>query len=577
MSTTTTLTQTERKEAFREINEKSDAIIKFTLWGYFAFGFFLAFFYDTYFIALVSGGLCLAAYFLTKAILPDSGWHRYLASVLVGVFSAQYIYQMHGLFEMHFFFFVGATLLITYQNWRLQIPLLLFVVIHHASFAYLQYSGMKEIYFTQLDYMDLQAFLFHAGIAGVIIFISGYWAFDLEGRTMREFKAVNTLAKQLTNVKSNIAFAEEISRGNLRTQLEVSDEDELGRSLLRMRKNLVEANEREQAEKYITTGLAKIGEILRGNSSDIKTLADELISFLVKYLQANQGTLFILEEEEDSQHLKMMSCYAFNRKKFVEQKIEVGQGLIGQCFLERDIIKLTNVPENYIRITSGLGEANPRCVVLVPLVSNDQVYGVLELASFKEIKEAELEFLRKASESVASSIISTRTTEKIKTLLNDSQQRSEELRAQEEEMRQNMEEMQATQEEMARKNFEIEQSAIESNSILSGINEVLLTLNLSPEGKVLDANDNFLKRGGFTQTQLKGNSIKRFLADESLSLVEKIMEGIDEKHTVNGKFVFQNESGDRFGVNGVFKPIINAQGRVSRMMLFATEENGVLV
>lgn len=577
MSTTTTLTPTERKEAFREINEKSDAIIKFTLWGYFAFGFFLAFFYDTYLIALVSGGLCLAAYFLTKTILPDSGWHRYLASVLVGVFSAQYIYQMHGLFEMHFFFFVGATLLITYQNWRLQVPLLLFVVIHHASFAYLQYTGMKEIYFTQLDYMDLQAFLFHAGIAGVIIFISGYWAFDLEGRTMREFKAVNSLATQLTNVKSNIAFAEEISRGNLRTALEVSEEDELGRSLLRMRKNLVEANEREQAEKYITTGLAKIGEILRGNSSDIKTLADELISFLVKYLQANQGTLFILEEEEDSQHLQMMACYAFNRKKFVEQKIEIGQGLIGQCFLERDIIKLTNVPENYIRITSGLGEANPRCVVLVPLVSNEQVYGVLELASFKEIKEAQLDFLRKASESVASSIISTRTTEKIKSLLNDSQQRSEELRAQEEEMRQNMEEMQATQEEMARKNFEIEQSSIESNSILSGINEVLITLNLSPEGKVLEANDNFLKRGGFNQSQLKGTLVKRFLADESLSLVEKLQQGIEEKHSVKGKFVFQNESGDRFRLRGVFKPIINAQGRVSRMMLFATEENGVLV
>lgn len=577
MSTTTTLTPTERKEAFREINEKSDAIIKFTLWGYFAFGFFLAFFYDTYLIALVSGGLCLTAYFLTKMILPDSGWHRYLASVLVGVFSAQYIYQMHGLFEMHFFFFVGATLLITYQNWRLQIPLLLFVVIHHASFAYLQYTGMKEIYFTQLDYMDLQSFLFHAGIAGVIIFISGYWAFDLESRTMREFKAVNTLAKQLTNVKSNIAFAEEISRGNLRTDLEVSEEDELGRSLLRMRKNLVEANEREQAEKYITTGLAKIGEILRSNSSDIKTLSDELVSFLVKYLQANQGTLFILEEEEDSQHLKMMACYAFNRKKFVEQKIEIGQGLIGQCFLERDIIKLTNVPENYIRITSGLGEANPRCVVLVPLVSNEQVYGVLELASFKEIKDAELEFMRKASESIASSIISTRTTEKIKTLLNDSQQRSEELRAQEEEMRQNMEEMQATQEEMARKNVEIEQSSIESTSILSGINEVLITLNLSPEGKVLEANDNFLKRGGFTQTQLKGNMIKRFLADESLSLVERLKEGVEEKHTVNGKFVFQNEAGERFKLKGVFKPIINAQGRVSRIMLFATEENGVLV
>lgn len=576
MSTPTALTSSEKKEAFRDINEKSDGIMKYTLWGYFAFGLMLALFYDTYLIAVVSGGLCLAAYFITKIILPDSGWHRYLASVLVGVFSAQYIYQMHGLFEMHFFFFVGSTLLITYQNWRLQIPLLLFVVIHHASFAYLQYSGMKEIYFTQLDYMDLQAFLFHAGIAGVIIFICGYWAYDLEGRTMNEYRAVKSLAKQLTNVKSNIAFAEEISRGNLRTTLEVSEEDELGKSLLRMRKNLVEANEREQADRYITTGLAKIGEILRANSNDIKTLSDELISFLVKYLRANQGTLFIVDEEDESPFLKMTACYAFDRKKFMEQRIEIGQGLVGQCFLERDMVKLTNVPANYIRITSGLGEANPRCVVLVPLVANEQVYGVLELASFHEIKEAELEFLRKASESVASSIISTRTTEKIKSLLNDSQQRSEELRAQEEEMRQNMEEMQATQEEMARKNYEIEQSAVEATSILSGINEVLLTLNLSPDGRVLEANENFLKRSGLKQHQAKGISIKKLLADESLLLADRLRDAAADRESVKGKFVFVDASGINFSVKGVFKPIVNAQGQVVRMMLFATEENGVL-
>ena len=86
MSTPTALTSSEKKEAFRDINEKSDGIMKYTLWGYFAFGLMLALFYDTYLIAVVSGGLCLAAYFITKIILPDSGWHRYLASVLVGVF-----------------------------------------------------------------------------------------------------------------------------------------------------------------------------------------------------------------------------------------------------------------------------------------------------------------------------------------------------------------------------------------------------------------------------------------------------------------------------------------------------------
>ena len=121
----------DKKTIFREINAKSDRIMQYALVAYFIFGFFLATFYDTYLIALGVGGLCLLAYFLTKAILPNSIVHQYVCSVVLGIFSAQYIYQMHGLFEMHFFFFVGSTLLITYQNWKLQVPLLVFVVVHH--------------------------------------------------------------------------------------------------------------------------------------------------------------------------------------------------------------------------------------------------------------------------------------------------------------------------------------------------------------------------------------------------------------------------------------------------------------
>lgn len=93
---------------------------------------------------------------------------------------AQFIYQMHGLFEMHFIAFIGSAILITYQNWKLQIPLAALVIVHHASFGYLQYIGYDKVYFTQLDYMTLQTFIIHGILATIVFFICGLWAYQMK-------------------------------------------------------------------------------------------------------------------------------------------------------------------------------------------------------------------------------------------------------------------------------------------------------------------------------------------------------------------------------------------------------------
>jgi GAF domain-containing protein len=171
----------------------------------------------------------------------------------------------------------------------------------------------------------------------------------------------------------------------------------------------------------------------------------------------NQGGLFLLESEGSDEHLNLAACYAYERKKYLTRRVEIGEGLIGQCFLEKDIIYMTKVPQDYVQITSGLGEATPGCIIIVPIMTNDEIVGVMELASFKPVEKYQLEFLKKVAENVASSIVSSRVTERVKNLLTESQQQTEEMRAQEEEMRQNMEELQATQEEMRRKELHARQ------------------------------------------------------------------------------------------------------------------------
>jgi|SRR6185503_1054583 len=163
-----------------QVKQRSDRLMNYFLIGHFLAGIVLAFYYDTWLIAFGVGGLLLAAYYSVKLILPDSTLYQYVLSVAYGIFMAQFIYQMHGLFEMHFFAFIGSAILITYQKWKLQIPLTIVVVVHHASLGYLQDIGFSKVYFTQLEFFTLQAFVIHVVLAAVVFFICGLWAYQLK-------------------------------------------------------------------------------------------------------------------------------------------------------------------------------------------------------------------------------------------------------------------------------------------------------------------------------------------------------------------------------------------------------------
>jgi hypothetical protein len=221
-----------------------------------------------------------------------------------------------------------------------------------------------------------------------------------------------------------------------------------GQELNRYIQEVEISHEEDEKRQWIATGSSNIDRILRSNR-DIEELQDALIQEIVKYTKSNQGGFFILNDEMDP-FLELTSCYAYDRKKFIQKRIEIGQGLVGQCYLEAEITLLTEVPQNYISITSGLGEANPRCLILIPLVFNEAVQGVLELAAFHTYSKHEITYLQEAAASLASYIVNLKTNQRTSRLLTQFQEQTEMMQAQEEEMRQNLEELQATQEQMQR-------------------------------------------------------------------------------------------------------------------------------
>lgn len=273
--------------------------------------------------------------------------------------------------------------------------------------------------------------------------------------------ALNQLVTSLKDVSN---FANQIGQGNFDTGFKpLSEEDNLGNSLIQMRDELKAAADEEKKRKeeddqrnWATQGQAKFAEILRENNDNIEELSYNVISNLIKYLGANQGGLFLINNT-DTNHvfIEMSSCYAYDRRKYTEKKLEMGEGLIGRCIQESESIYMTDIPNDYIQITSGLGGENPRSLLLVPLILNDEIFGVIEIASFNEIWPYQIEFVEKIAESIASTISTVRTNIKTTLLLEQSQQQAEEMSAQEEEMRQNMEELRATQEQSARKEQEM--------------------------------------------------------------------------------------------------------------------------
>lgn len=352
----------------------------------------------------------------------------------------------------------------------------------------------------------------------LMIMSKGKVAEKLEVSDFKEIKTiVNPLNTLIQGLEDSTSFANEISQGNLHADyIPLSDSDVLGNSLLNMRKSLIDAKEEEKNRKkeddqrnWASEGLAKFSELLRENNSNMEVLANEILKNLVEYLKANQGGLFLYNDDnKEDIYLELVSAYAYSRKKFLQKKIHIGDGFIGNCALEKQTIFLTDIPENYIEITSGLGTANPRNLLIIPMKIEDNIFGIIELASFKIFEQFEIDFIEKIASSTAITIANLKINIHTANLLRETQDQATKMAEQEEEMRMNMEELQATQEEAAK------QSELLA-SFTNSVNHTLIRAEYSTEGTLLYANTKFLTKLGYiSNREVEGQHISMFINEK---------------------------------------------------------------
>jgi HAMP domain-containing protein/signal transduction histidine kinase/CheY-like chemotaxis protein len=258
---------------------------------------------------------------------------------------------------------------------------------------------------------------------------------------------VNQLAANLTTqVRSISEVASAVTKGDLTRTIRVDAKGELEAlkdTINQMITNLRETTLRNQDQDWLKSNLAKFTQMLQGQK-DLNTVTKRILSELAQVVSAHYGAFYILEQREDKEDLKLklFAAYAYKEDKNIPKEFAIGEGLVGQCAFEKERILLTNVPQGYVKISSGLGKVKPSNLVILPVLFENSVKAVIELASLDSFSETHLDFLSQLTESIGIVLNTIETNTRTEELLEQSQSLASELKIQQEELRRTNDELQ---------------------------------------------------------------------------------------------------------------------------------------
>ncbi len=416
-------------------------------------------------------------------------------------------------------------------------------------------SSLAELHKTSPSYFIIDLLPIILGILG--------FAF-----TKSQQETIDSLESQISEkdhvINMNALFAKKIGEGDLAANdAEINDNDILGHSLKKMRENLALTNEKEKEQNWIAKGKDTISDILR-LQNDLGNLSYLTLVELIKYIDVIQGAFYIYNEEDKT--LENTATYAYNRRKYIDAKFQIGEGLVGQCAYEMDVIYRREIPDDFVTITSGiLGDKKPNSLLLVPLITDEKLQGVLEFASLKDdISELKIRFLKELSDIIARTIFNLKVNTRTEKLLKDAQEMTEELQENEEELRQNAEEMRATHEELEKTNSNLQTQirAVENaqkrqHALLENASEIISIYD--EELKLKYISPSVVNIYGYTiQEMIDGKDIDRLTAKgvkEFTETLRKVAE--DASSTATIQYTYMRKDGQKIYIESTCRNLLD--------------------
>ncbi len=391
-----------------------------------------------------------------------------------------------------------------------------------------------------------------------------------ENSVVKEISAIQQYIVEI-NAQQNdlLEFVKNIGQSKLNFEYKGKN-DRFSQALLLMQdnlQNLLKETEirktQEQKVNWVNESLAEFNEILR--KSDVggeKNLYMEVLKQLIHSLNANQGGLFVIKEDHQGQYLELGASYAYNIERQTAKIIKAGTGVLGNVIHEKNPVYINNIPENYLLITSGIGETTPKYLYIQPLLLGSRIEGAIELASFYPFEEHHQTYLKRIAENLASVLSTHRNQLEMKNLLERSKMQHETLATQEEELRQNLEELSATQEEISRKESQMKMLDM-------AINNGAMRLEIDTRGRIIYANPLFLKTFSISFIDITDSELSSYLSrelEEMMAIKWRNLLKLKTGFSLEGYFRHQKE---RHYLIATVQPVFNQENKISKILFLA--------
>lgn len=393
---------------------------------------------------------------------------------------------------------------------------------------------------------------------------------------MHILDSIQVLAQSLKNTSD---FASQIKDKNFEAEYDPSVQNNpIGNTLITLRNDMLETTEKEQQRfneerlnQWATEGHSIFSDILRNNISDIHKLCDAVMDKLVPYINVTQGGIFIRTTRPDDPNTECFELYAvfaFGHQRFHKRTLGIDEGMIGACAMEKHTIIINDVPDNYTEIGSGLGHAKPKALMFVPLIYNDNLYGVMEFAAFVTFEQYQIQFVERISENIASTIANAKINEQTTLLLQQSRQQSKLMEEKEDQLKNEIESLNnlvhATQTELN----QIEQ-------VNNAMNKTMLVAIFSTKGDTIEANRRFALRYTLDVNDIRRKNVYEILQltlskyDEFKKVWDNVKQGTTETYNIEFKI-----NKDIRKIKNTFIPIYDAENNVNRILCLATDITG---
>ncbi|MBR2202066.1 MAG: GAF domain-containing protein [Bacteroidales bacterium] len=333
-----------------------------------------------------------------------------------------------------------------------------------------------------------------------------------------------------------------------------------------LRKIAQSENERktkEETANWISQGIAAINEAMRIGSNKVDVLSENILMTLVRYTKAVLGGLYVYSKEDDGEYLTLNAAVSMNQKKAVRIKIQKGVGLVGTCAVEKMPIFLNKLPDDYINVFSGLGKSKPRTLAILPMLYDNELIAIIEIAFINELQPHEKELLQVISPTIASSLVTVRINEQTEQLMKQFRSQADTLAQNEKQMTENIEKLKEEQNRSL-------QRELEMKGLIGAVNNTMLTLEFTTAGVLLDANERFLKTMLFDRAELQGVNIKDInpQAQKELDLMlSTVADGkYYEKETLR-----TTKNGEQKWLWATYTPYFDNNGEIVKILYLAMD------